>query len=157
MSNPFLKAKRLAPPASHLRKGKYAHIWQMGVEALRIAYDSSTDAHEKGVITRALNEKLGLKVIRSTPAQHLARDVNYLLFTIAGAVGNIRAASRSVAGHNHPEYTHYASAATKYANGLADLAKGLKHLREVNKVLGKRQRNQRDRKAKWKDSSNGIS
>lgn len=154
MSNPFLKAKRLSEPR-HYNKGKYLHLWKLSVPELKQKYADSTDRNEKGVITRVLNERLGLKVIRATPAQHLARDVNYLLFTISGAVGNIRAAARSVHGHGHSDYNHYASAATQHANALADIVKGLKHMRDVNKVLDKRKRTQKDRKAPWKDSTNG--
>lgn len=86
MSNPFLVAKRLGPPKQHaaFRRTKYPEIWKMDVDALKHLYSITDDKYKKCAITRAINEKLGLKIIRPTEKQVIARKLNYLTFISCG-------------------------------------------------------------------------
>jgi len=91
MSNPFLQAKRQTQPRKHpsFRSQKYPEIWKMKVEELKTLYEQTTDKHKRGAITRAINEKLGLKIIRATNKQRRARITNYLKFVSAGYLNQL--------------------------------------------------------------------
>lgn len=86
MSNPFLEAKRIGQPKQHaaFRRTKYPELWKMDVDDLKHLYSITEDKHKKCAITRAINEKLGIKIIRPTKRQEIARKLNYLTFISSG-------------------------------------------------------------------------
>lgn len=84
-NNPFIAAKRqVTRPSTVYATGKYAHYFlpKYSIDALKEIYAASTNRGEKSAITRAINERLGLKVIRSTPAQERAKAINYALMVL---------------------------------------------------------------------------
>lgn len=109
MSNPFLQAKRQVAPRQHptFRNRKYPEVWKMSVDELKKLYEETTDGHKRGAITRAINEKLGLKTISQTHKQRLARDLNYLLFISSGFKNQLVHSKSSLSYHlqRNPEDT----------------------------------------------------
>lgn len=101
MSNPFLQAKRQVSPKQHptFRNRKYPEVWKMSVDELKKLYEETTDGHKRGAITRAINEKLGLKTISQTDKQRLAGDLNYLLFITGGFKEQIKTAQHNMRHH----------------------------------------------------------
>lgn len=101
MSNPFLKAKRLGPPKQHaaFRRAKYPEIWTMDVDALKHLYSITDDKYKKCAITRAINEKLGIKIIKPTEKQEIARKLNYLTFISSGYKKQLLAGIKELDSH----------------------------------------------------------
>lgn len=101
MSNPFLQAKRQKQPRQHmaLRSTKYPEIWKLSVDQLKTLYAETDDKYKKCAITRAINEKTGIKIIRPTEAQYIARKLNYLTFVTAGYKNQLQSGMRELQPH----------------------------------------------------------
>ena len=100
-TNPFLQAKRQKQPRQHaaLRSTKYPEIWKLSVDELKTLYATTDDKYKKGAITRAINERTGIKIIRPTEAQQISRKLNYLTFVTAGYKKQLQSGMRELQSH----------------------------------------------------------
>lgn len=100
-TNPFLQAKRQKTPRAHvaMRATKYPHLWKLSIDDLKSLYRQTEDKYLRGAITRCLNEKLGIKIIRSTEKQLIARKLNYISFVTAGYKKQLAVGVGELVGH----------------------------------------------------------
>lgn len=156
MSNPFLKAKRLGPPKAHaaFRKTKYPEIWKMDVDALKHLYSITDDKYKKCAITRAINEKLGLKVIRPTEKQVIARKLNYLTFITVGYKKQLLAGMNELDSHLNERANSAVCQAMAVMQKLDRFLGGLQELNQ--KETGPRKRPAK-RGAAWKQAEKQLS
>lgn len=157
MSNPFLIAKRTKTikEIKPLRSRKYPEIWKLTVEQLKHEYSVCTNPHKKGAITRAINERLGLKVIRPTEKQLLARELNFVRFISTGAIKNLEPAYYRL--KNAPDKAVILSVMSNMHDAINGLYRLVNALEEMpNQKDQPRDRTGRTRTPEWK-KKHGIS
>ncbi len=153
MSNPFLVAKRLGQPKAHaaFRKTKYPEIWKMDVDALKHLYSITDDKYKKCAITRAINEKLGLKIIRPTEKQEIARKLNYLTFITAGYKKQLLAGMNELDSHLNERAN---SAVCQAMAVMQKLDRFLDGLQELNQRETDPRKRPSKRGTAWKQADN---
>lgn len=152
MSNPFLQAKRTKTirEIKPLHSRKYPEIWKLTVDELKLEYQLTGDPHLKGAITRAINERLGLKVIRPTEKQLLARELNFVRFISTGAIKNLEPAYYRL--KNAPDKAVILSVMSNMHDAINGLYRLVNALEEMPKQKDQpRQRTNRTRKPEWKE------
>lgn len=155
MSNPFLAAKRLGQPKAHaaFRKTKYPEIWKLSVPELKHLYSITDDKYKKCAITRAINEKTGIKVIKPTEKQEIARKLNYLSFISSGYKKQLLVGISELDSH----LDERANSAVCQARALINkLESFLNNLQELNKPeTGPRKRPSK-RGTAWKEAEKQL-
>lgn len=152
MTSPFLKAKRLGPQKQHaaFRKTKYPEIWKMDVGALKHLYSITDDKYKKCAITRAINEKTGVKIIKPTEKQEIARKLNYLTFITAGYKKQLLAGMNELDSHLNERANSAVCQASAVMQKLDRFLDGLQELNQ--RETGPRKRPSK-RGTAWKEQS----
>lgn len=155
MTNPFLFVKRLGQPKQHaaFRKTKYPELWALSIPELKQLYALTEDKYKKCAITRCINEKAGIKVIRPTEKQEIARKLNYLTFVSSGYLRQLKTGVSQLQEHEDERVSSAISQANRVVDRLETL---LADLQQLNKPeTGPRKRPSK-RGTAWKDQDKKL-